>query len=336
MSKKANPTIVGAFVLVAIVLTVAAIIVLGKIKLKDDKLRCVAFFTGSLYGLDIGAPVTFRGVTIGRVSQIRINFDKEQNNYIIPVYVDIEQSPDLDGNRPESRQPENIRKMMQELIGQGLRAQLKISSLLTAKLYIDLAIYPNTELQLRGKNSGLIEIPTMPSGMEQITQKLESLPLNEILNKTATALDGINSIINSKETRNVLGSLESTLGRLNTLLGQADAEFPALATELKKGLTNFTALSATANTLLHTADKELPGMSVELKQLLTGLNATAGSLTKTLNNVEQLTAKDSLLAYQVAGSLREIERAAASIRQLTDYLQQKPNALLFGQGEDKP
>jgi paraquat-inducible protein B len=336
LSKKANPTIVGAFVLVAIVLTVAAIIVLGKIKFKDDKLRCVAFFTGSLYGLDIGAPVTFRGVTIGRVSQIRINFDKEQNNYIIPVYVDIEQSPDLDGNRPENRQPENIRKMMQELIGQGLRAQLKISSLLTAKLYIDLAIYPNTELQLRGKNSGLIEIPTMPSGLEQITQRLESLPLNEILNKTATALDGINSIINSKETRNVLGSLESTLGRLNTLLGQADAEFPALATELKKGLTSFTALSAAANTLLHTADKELPGMSAELKQLLTGLNATAGSLTKTLNNIEQLTAKDSLLAYQVAGSLREIERAASSIRQLTDYLQQKPNALLFGQGEDKP
>jgi len=336
LSKKANPTIVGAFVLVAIVLTVAAIIVLGKIKLKDDKLRCVAFFTGSLYGLDIGAPVTFRGVTIGRVSQIRINFDKEQNNYIIPVYVDIEQSPDLDGNKPASRQPENIRKMIQELIGQGLRAQLKISSLLTAKLYIDLAIYPNTEFQLRGKNSGLIEIPTTPSGIEQITQKLESLPLNEILNKTATALDGINSIINSKETRNVLGSLESTLGRLNTLLGQADAEFPALAAELKKGLTNFAALSATANTLLHTADKELPGMSAELKQLLTGLNATAGSLTKTLNNVEQLTAKDSLLAYQVAGSLREIERAAASIRQLTDYLQQKPNALLFGQGEDKP
>ncbi|WP_319585283.1 MlaD family protein [uncultured Desulfobulbus sp.] len=336
MSKKANPTIVGAFVLVAIVLTVAAIIVLGKIKLKDDKLRCVAFFTGSLYGLDIGAPVTFRGVTIGRVSQIRINFDKEQNNYIIPVYVDIEQSPELDGNRSESRQPENIRKMMQELIGQGLRAQLKISSLLTAKLYIDLAIYPNTELQLRGKNSGLIEIPTMPSGMEQITQKLESLPLNEILNKTAIALDGINSIINSKETRNVLGSLESTLGRLNTLLGHADAEFPALAAELKKGLTNFATLSVTANTLLHTADKELPGMSAELKHLLTGLNATAGSLTKTLNNVEQLTAKDSLLAYQVASSLREIERAAASIRQLTDYLQQKPNALLFGQGEDTP
>lgn len=336
MSKKANPTIVGSFVLAALALTVAAFIALGNIKFRENKLRCVAYFTGSLYGLDIGAPVTFRGVTIGRVGAVRINFDQQQNNYIIPVYVDIEQSPDTESTWTGSRRPEDIRRMMQQLIGQGLRAQLKISSLLTAKLYIDLAYFPDTEARLHGTGTEMIEIPTLPSGLEQITQRLESLPLDEILNKTAAALDGINSLINSKETRNALSSLDATLDRLNALLGRVDAEFPALATELKKGLTNFAALSATANTLLHTADKELPGMSAELKQLLTGLNATAGSLTKTLHNIEQLTAKDSLLAYQVGGSLREIERAATSIRQLTDYLQQNPNALLFGQGEDRP
>jgi paraquat-inducible protein B len=55
-----------------------------------------------------------------------------------------------------------------------------------------------------------------------------------------------------------------------------------------------------------------------------------------LNNIEQITAKDSLLSYQVTSSLQEIEKAASSIKQLTDYLQQNPNALLFGQGEDKP
>ena len=336
MSKKANPTIVGAFVLVAIALTVAAIIILGKIKFKDDKLRCVSFFTGSLYGLDIGAPVTFRGVIIGRVSEIRINFDKEQNNYIIPVYVDIEQSPDLEDGGSESRRPENIRKMMQQLIGQGLRAQLKISSLLTAKLYIDLANHPENEVRLYGRNGGMIEIPTMPSGLEQITQRLESLPLNEIINKTAAALDGINRIINSTETRNSLQALDSTLTRLDNLMSHADAELPALAAELKKGLVNFSTLSATANNLLRTADKELPTMSRDLQHLLTSLNGTTASLTRTLNNIENITNKDSTLSYQVASSLEEIEKAAASIRLLTDYLQQNPNALLFGQGKDRP
>jgi len=69
LSKKANPTLVGVFVLIALALALVAIVILGKIKLKDNRFRCVAYFTGSLFGLDIGAPVTFRGVTIGRVSE---------------------------------------------------------------------------------------------------------------------------------------------------------------------------------------------------------------------------------------------------------------------------
>lgn len=336
MSKKANPTLVGGFVLAALVLIIAAVVVLGDFQLKDNKFRCVAYFTGSLYGLDIGAPVTFRGVTIGRVSQVRINYDQQENNYIIPVAIDIEQTPQLADNITENATPETLRAMLAQMIAQGLRAQLKVTSLLTGKLYIELALHPGSDAPLRNKDASLVEIPTLPSGLEQITQKLESLPLSEILNKTAAALDGINSIINSKETRHGLESLDATLDRLNSILGRADAEFPALAAELKKGLTNFAALSATADVFLRTADKEMPEMSAEFKRLLTGLNSTAGSLTKTLNNIEQMTAKDSNLSYQVAASMREIERAAASIRQLTDYLQQNPNALLFGQGEDAP
>jgi paraquat-inducible protein B len=123
---------------------------------------------------------------------------------------------------------------------------------------------------------------------------------------------------------------------MNSLLGRVDAEFPILMTDLKKGLANFADLSAATAAFIRTANKEVPEASAELKRLLSGLNATAESLSKTLRNIEQLTAKDSLFAYQVTASMREIERAAASIRQLSDYLQQHPNALIFGQREDKP
>lgn len=336
MSKKANPALVGTFVLAAIALTVAAIIMLGNIKFKDNKFRCVAYFTGSLYGLDIGASVTFRGVAIGRVSKIAINFDSQQNNYIIPVYIDIEQTPDLGDQQALSWNPKNIQQRIEQLISQGMRAQLKISSLLTSKLYVDLAFSPDTEAHLHGKDGKLCEIPTLPSGLEQITQKLVSLPLSEILNKTATALDGINSIINSAETRHSLQSLDTTLARLDTLLGRADTELPGLTAELKKGLANFSTLTTTANSILRTTDKELPSMSRDFHQLLTSLNGTAIALTKTLKNIELLTEKDSTLAFQVANSLQEIEKAASSLRQLTEYLQQYPNALVFGQGKDKP
>lgn len=341
MSTKANPTLVGAFILTALCLALIAIVILGSIQLKDNRLHCVAFFTGSLYGLDVGAPVTFRGVTIGRVSAVRINFDRQNNDYLIPVYVDIEHNPDRTTDRTDtnkaSQDPLEIRSMLQQSIDKGLRAQLKTTSLLTGKLYIELAFFQNAQLPpLHNTDEALFEIPTQPSGLEQITQKLESLPLTEILEKTASALDGINTLIHSKETQHALTSLNATLDRLNSLITSADAAFPTVASDLKKGLANFATLSATANTLLRTADKELPALSTELKHLLTGLHSTAETLTKTLQNVEKITSKDSLFAYQVTTSLREIERAAASIRQLTDYLQQTPNALIFGPAKETP
>ena len=335
MSKKANPTVVGIFVLVGLALTIAAVIIFGRLKFRDDSIRCVTFFTGSLWGLDAGAPVTFRGVTIGRVSRISIHYDQQpqQGQHLLPVYIDIAQPPAGNGQDRLSR--DEMQQTMQQLIGQGLRAQLKTTSLLTGKLYIDLAFHPGTELRLYNQDEKLIELPTLPSGLEQITQKLESLPLSEIINKTASALDGINSLLHSEQVGRVLESLNTTLTRMDTLLTHADIELPGLAHELKKGIGRFAALAETADQLLQTADQELPQASGELHQLLTGLNDTANGLTKTLANIEQLTARDSDLAYQLTGSLREIERTAVSIRELSEYLHQYPNALVFGQGEDK-
>lgn len=336
MSKKANPTLVGAFVLVALVLTLAAVVILGKIKFKDNRLRCVAYFTGSLYGLDVGAPVAFRGVTIGRVTGVQISFDREHTNYVIPVYLEIEQKPDLSGDQQTNWSTQELRVMLQQMIDQGMRAQLKITSLLTSKLYIDLAFFPEAHTTPSNQGGGLFEIPTQPSGLEQIAQKLENLPLSEILNKTASALDGISRLVNSREARNALAALDTTMDKVNSLLTRADAELPLLAADLKKGLASFSALSAATTALLKTADKEVPEASAELKRLLASLNAATETLAKTLNNIEQLTAKDSMFAYQVTASMREIERAAASLRQLSDYLQQHPNALIFGQSEEKP
>ncbi|NLX19210.1 MAG: MCE family protein [Desulfobulbus sp.] len=336
MSKKANPTLVGAFILIALCLALAAVVILGKIKFKDNRLHCVAFFTGSLYGLDVGAPVTFRGVTIGRVSAVRISFDKQKKDYLIPVYIDIEQRPVLSGEKQDEWQPEKIRAMFQHLIDKGVRAQLKITSLLTGKLYIDLAFFPDTPITRYRTDDTYLEIPTQPSGLEQITQKLEKLPLDEILNKTAAALDGINSIINSEETRNVLSSFNTTLHQLNTLITRLNTEFPEVTEKIHHGLASFTSLADTATSLLRSTDKELPPISAELKKLLTELNSTAGALTRTLESIGRLTAEDSMFTYQIGTSLREIEQAAISIRHLTDYLQQTPNALIFGQAKESP
>lgn len=336
MSKKANPTVVGTFVLVALGLALAAVVVLGSFRFRDERLHCVAFFPGSLYGLDAGAPVTFRGVTIGQVSAVRIGFDPQAKNYFIPVHIAIEQTPDLAGNGGAGRGPKALRATLEQLVGQGLRAQLKMTSLLTGKLYIDLALHPGSEARVQGREPDLFEVPTLPSGLEQITRKLESLPLSEILNKVAVALDGINSIINSHEARKSLRTLDTTLARIDSLAAHVDAQLPALTADLRRTAARVSSLAATAENLLDKTDRELPTMSRDLQQLFTSLEQTAAGMTRTLANIEQLTAHDADLAWQLSGSLTEVGKAAAAVRRLADYLEQNPNALLFGQGKEEP
>ena len=66
MSKKTNPKLVGVFVIGAIVLVITGILAFGGLQYFSSKIKFVAFFPGaSLSGLDVGSPVTFRGVKVG-------------------------------------------------------------------------------------------------------------------------------------------------------------------------------------------------------------------------------------------------------------------------------
>ncbi len=335
MSKKANPTLVGGFVLTAIGLIVAGVVFLGHFKFKSEELHCVAYFSGSMHGLDIGAPVAFRGVTIGRVSGIQLGFDSQLKEYVIPVFIDIKPSPGQLNKIGEAPSPEQMRDMLQNFIDRGMRAQLKINSLLTGKLYVDLAFYQGSELRLHNRDRHLFEIPTQASGLEQITQQLENMPLSEILSKAANALDSIDNLINSEETAQAMKSLGTTLSRIEDILTTTDKELPELADELKKGLKNFSALAASANTFMRSMDKGLGPGGEELRHLLVRLDESATSFNKILNNLDGMTGRDSVYTYQLFNTLREMEKAAAALKSLSGYLQQAPDAVLFGRGEDK-
>ena len=333
MSKKANPTLIGGFVLIALTISIVAIIVLGQIQLRDQRFRCVAYFTGSLYGLDVGAPVTFRGVNIGRVSEVQINFDQEANTYLIPVTIDIEQTASISGTSANTWDADVLRATLGQMITNGLRAQLKITSFLTGKLYIDLALHPDNTASYRGNESKILEIPTMPSGLEQITQKIESLPLSELLAKAGLALDGVNQLINSTKGHELFETANLSLINLNSLLTHVDEQFPLLADSLQTSIHQVGSAAQTARDLLQDGRQALPGLRQELQHTLLSLTKATGSLVQTLTNLQVLTDQDSAFMYQLESSLREIEQTATSIRNISDFLQQNPNALIFGPQE---
>ncbi len=157
MAKKANPKLIGGFVVGAIALVLVGAIAFGGGKFLAAKRQAVLFFSEySLAGLDVGSPVTFRGVKIGSVTGVVIRYDVEQQTIQVPVYIEVE----LDRIRVVRGKSDT--KSFPTLIERGLRAQLVIQSLVTGQASIDLNFHPNTPIKLVGSEPGMIEVPTIP------------------------------------------------------------------------------------------------------------------------------------------------------------------------------
>jgi len=329
VSKKANPTIIGTFVIVAFALAASALIILGNIQLQEKTLSCVLYFTGSLHGLDVGAPVTMRGVPIGRVTKIQLDFNQNRTDYSIPVYIEINQG---DGEKFPPLELQREKERAKQLIDSGLRAKLKIRSIVTGKLYIDLAFYPNSELRINEhiENSKYIEIPTLPSELEQLSQTLTDIPIQAMVNKVVTILESINQLLTSKKGKQALEHLYASLENIDQLVNDAKTEMPELSARLQDSLIALENFSKAGTALMQVTQNEIPELSGGLQQSIASINTAANTLTATLDSLEKLIDEDSDFAYDFSRLSKELQETAKGIRHLAEDLQRYPNALIFG------
>jgi paraquat-inducible protein B len=213
------------------------------------KTRWMLYFEGSVGGLSAGAPVKFKGIKIGEVIDIKLEFDYDAMAFRIPVEIEIEpERIAMTGKQTIDRMRGN-----EILVEKGLRAQLKQGNLLTGQLYIDLDMYPNEPPRKIVYGGRYPEIPTIPTPIEEITKgitrivdKLEKLPLEQIgndlretlahLNKSTEQLLKLMQNLDETVAPAATGMLErsqTTLMKLDRLLS---AESPT-GHELKRVLT---------------------------------------------------------------------------------------------------
>src|SRR5450631_581933 len=144
MNKKFNKTMIGIFVIGALVLLMVAIVVFGSGDLFKKTNKFVLYFDGSVKGLSIGAPVKFRGVSIGSVKDISLIYDSKAETITLPVIVEIQQ--DRIQGAPSFGELGGAQKM----IALGLRGNLEVQSFLTGQLMISFDFYPDRPAKLRG------------------------------------------------------------------------------------------------------------------------------------------------------------------------------------------
>ena len=362
MSQRANPVAIGAFVVGAIALVVIGLMVFGSIHLFHRPLQVVMYFDESVNGLAVGAPISYRGVRVGSVTVIRV----EVGTTRIAVFGEIE---------PQALVPKAGRKSATEeltrAIQRGLRAQLGLQSIVTGQLFVSLVLTEDTTPVTVGLEPGLIEIPTVPTLLQQFVDRVEKvvdavqkLPWERFFTAGLESLEGIRDLARSPELGRTLASVDAALLDFQRLVKTMEREVgPVLASvrgtsESSRGVVenvgkDLQQVLADTRPLLSslkdTSDATRGGVTdmaadvrkalADLRPLIARLESAADAARQTLEKSQGVLGDagaalnpDSGLGLQLSQTLREVTAAARSLRALTGYLEEHPDAVLFGRG----
>lgn len=319
MSRHANPSLIGAFVVGAVILAITAALLLGSGDLFVKKPRFALYFKGSVKGLNVGSPVNFRGVNIGTVTNIQLVMGMSDADIRIPVIIEINPANFLRSDRMVKQMSEKSRGNIDSLIQAGLRAQLQLQSLLTGQLFIQLDFYPGTPVDLVGDEE-YTEIPTIPTPIEKITRKLEDFPVEKIMNNIISTSEGLNALVNSPELHQALVSLDETLENINRLVKSP---------ELQQSITSLHAALDDLGALARHLDGRLEPLTSDVQATLNETRLAMTQARTTLESTQHLV-NDQKLLYSIDSALAEITAAARSVRELSDFLERQPQSLLRG------
>jgi paraquat-inducible protein B len=262
----------------------------------------VLYFTETLRGLSVGAPVTLLGLTAGEVTNVGLDIDPATMN--IRGRVEVVSYPERLVARLDPKQAaigkmlegsvQQRRAIMQRLVEQrGMRAQLRSGSLLTGQLFVAFDFFPNAPKAKIDWSQDPVELPVTPSEITDIEQKV-----NGILAK----LDKLPYEAIGADLTKALVSLDQTLKDAGKAINHIDAEVT-------------------------------PGLKTTVEEL----RRTIASADRVLKSTDAtLVGKDAPAQQELRDALQEITRAARSVRILTDFLERHPEALIRGKTEEKP
>ena len=331
MSKQANPTLIGAFVLGAIILATIVILLLAEGNWFQERREHVMYFREVGQGLQVGAPVVFLGVKIGNVKQIQLAIDNTNHRIIVPVTIELE--PHI--VRTSSGEEINLQERLtiRDLINRGLRARLKTQSLLTGQLYVDLDFYPDKPAHFFSEDPKASEIPTIPTTIHELTTMLENFPMDSFLADLSAISSAINKILSSESTRNIPLRLEATLTHLESITAELDAEDEPLLVEVKSNLLDLhksiTAVKSAMGKVGRAADR-VNELAEPDSEMYSNISRAGDELSNAAQALQDLANEQSPTIERLNLSLQEITRAARALRLLAETLEKQPEALLRG------
>lgn len=370
---------VGGFVVAGLVVAVAVTLSLGGGRIFRDRVRYVMFFSGAVTGLQEGAPVTFRGVKVGTVTDLAVAMGDDHQPRI-PVYVELDAESFRTSGSRWSRADLNHR--LEALVEEGLRAQLQVQSLLTGMLMVQLDFFPDDPPRLVGGDLSVPELPTRQSGLQRLTESVDQIELDQMAKRALAALEGIDRLVNSEQLQEGIADSAATLRDLRQVVAELRRRTGPVSDEIGRTTASLRELIELLNDRVEPLLGKLESTTQETQRLMTNVNAAVDRLTpkveagvetttrlleqsgrqldlengpaaelvrnltrasasaeraleqtqQTLQRLEQSAGPGSPLESEATALLADLRETARSLRQLSDYLQRHPEALLRGRG----
>ncbi len=327
MKTRISPTVIGLFVIGGLAVLVVAVVGLGSGRWFRKPYEFVLYFQGSVNGLNVGAPVKYKGVEIGSVTDILLQVDQVEVDRI-PVIIELD-AKKIAGRGLKANLLGDP-SALQTVIDQGLRGQLRMESFVTGVLYVALDHYPETSARLvQPEGSRYREIPTLPTELEQaqdqvreVFTKLAKIDFNAVTLAMTRAFEGVDRLTNSPALNASLRSLEHVMPKVD----EAVVNIRRLAVTLDKNASDLSADLQQTSAATRTA---LAQIEIAIKQVGITMKEAEGTMISARAAIDP----DSPFAYELTKSLREISGAARSLRLLAGYLERNPRALIFGKPE---
>ena len=239
----------------------------------------------------------------------------------------------LEGIIPPLVTPLRDRDTLHRLVERGLRGRLRLQSILTGQLYVDLDFHPDKPARFVSPDPAISEIPTIRTAVQELTTKLEGFPMDKFLADVAAIGTTLNQTLNTPEARNLPRRLDATLKHLESLAARLDAKSGPILEETRADLVEMRKALVAAQAAmarLETAADRVGTLAGADSELMRNLTRASEELAGAAQTVRRLAEAESPTVQHANQALKEIARAAEALRQLAVLLEQQPDAILRG------
>jgi paraquat-inducible protein B len=320
MSKKINTTSIGLFIVTGVALGVTGLLLFSTSKMFSKTRDFIVYFNDSLNGLSEGAPVKFRGVTIGTVKRVMVQFNQATNDYAMPVILEFEEK--LLRERMPSFGYVFKEDVMAERVKAGLRATLQTESLVTGVLYVGVDINPNASPPVFHQLENLYpEVPTEPTKTQQLFNNLASLDIKSLQTNLSGLITQLRSTVDELKMANINAGITNLLVSVNRLV--TDPDITNGLAGIRPTLDQYRELGAKVTS-------QVDPLVGSVTNTLGEANRALAQIRGAGENLRTMLAPDSPVRNDLDQALEQLAAAGQSISSLADFLKQHPNALIAG------